>query len=106
MNSGQEIATVNEGVADQEFTVGYSDGNPATSETFLNVKTLGRCFNGKIDSAMENIVDTVEDRIQNEILTAIDFVITPTIEFALRSINAFSGQDVTSVWAGSDFENK
>ena len=33
---------------------------------------------------MGNIVDTVEDRIQNATLTAIDSYVTPEIELAIR----------------------
>ena len=51
---------------------------------------------------MTNIVDTVEDRIQNVILTAIDYIVAPKIELAIRSINASSGQDMTSVAANSE----
>ena len=51
---------------------------------------------------MNNIVDTVEDRIQNAILTAIENIVTPKIELAIRSINASSGQDATSVSANSE----
>ena len=51
---------------------------------------------------MSNIVDTVEDRIQSAFLTAIDNVISPKIELAIRSINATSGRDVTSVTANSE----
>ena len=45
MSERQEIATGKEGVSDQEFTVGNSDGNPAVCEILVNVKTLERCFN-------------------------------------------------------------
>ena len=61
------------------------------------MKTLERCLSEKIDREMNNIVDTVEDRIQNAILTAINNVVTPKIELAIRSINASSGRDATSV---------
>ena len=44
---------------------------------------------------MINFVDTVEDRIQNAILTAIDNIVGPKIALAIRSINASSGRDVT-----------
>ena len=68
----------------------------------MNVKTLERCFNERIDREMNNIVDTVEDRIQNAILTAIDNIVAPKIELAIRSINASSGRDATSVAANSE----
>ena len=51
---------------------------------------------------MSNIVDTVEDRIQNANLTAIDNIVAPKIELAIRSINASSGRDTTSVSASSE----
>ena len=51
---------------------------------------------------MNNIVDRVEDSIQNAILTAIDNIVTPKIELAIRSVNASSGRDVTIVSANSE----
>ena len=51
---------------------------------------------------MCNIVDTVEDRIQNAILTAIDNIVAPKIELAIRSINASSGRDVASASGNSE----
>ena len=68
----------------------------------MNVKTLERCFKERIDRELSNIVDTVEDRIQNANLTAIDNIVAPKIELASRSINASSGRDVTSVSANSE----
>ena len=85
MNGKRENATVNEGTADQEFTVLISDSNPAVSEYLVNVTTLEGCFNERIDKEMGNIVDTVENRIQNKILTAIDSIITPKSEIAIKS---------------------
>ena len=40
--------------------------------------------------------------IQNAILTAIENIVTPKIELAIRSINASSGRDATSVSANSE----
>ena len=76
-----------------------SNKNTAVNESTGNVKTLERCFNGRIDREMSNIVDALEDRIQNAILTAIDKIIAPKIELAIRSINASSGRDALSVIA-------
>ena len=68
----------------------------------VNVKTLERCFNERIDREISNILDTVEDGVQNAILAAIDSIVAPKIEFAIRSINASSGLDATSVTANSE----
>ena len=93
---------VNEGTNDRDFTVGTSNNNIAINESTAKVKTLEMCFNERIDREMSNIVDIVEDRIQNAILTAIDIIVAPKIELAIRSINASSGRDATSVPANSD----
>ena len=98
----QEIAVVKEGISDRDFTVGVSHKNSVVNENAMNVKSLERCFNERIDRKMSNIVDTVEDRTQNAILTAIDNIVAPKIELAIRSINASSGRDATSVSANSE----
>ena len=98
----RENVVVNGGVDDQNFTGGTSNVSSIVNENALNVKTLERCFNERIDREMSNIVDTVEDRIQNAILVAIDNIIAPKIELAIRSLNASSGRDVTSVSGNSE----
>ena len=51
---------------------------------------------------MGNIGDTLEDRIQNAILTAIDSIIGLETESAKTLINVSSGRGATSVIATSD----
>ena len=68
----------------------------------MSVQTLESCFSERNDRELSNIVDTVEDRIPNANLTAIDSIFTPRIELAVRSINASSGRDTTSVTANSE----
>ena len=98
----QENAVVNEGTNDRDFTVGTSNNDSVVNGNAMSVKILERCFNERIDREMNNIIDTVEDRLQNAILTAIDNIVAPKIELAIRSINASSGRDVTSVPANSE----
>ena len=98
----QENIVVNEGTNDRDFTVSTSSSNIAINKYAADVKTLERCFNEKIDREMSNIVDTVEDKIQNAILTVLDNFVAPKIELAIRSINASSGRDATSVIANPE----
>ena len=98
----QENAVVNEDTNDREFTVGTSSNDSVVNGNAMSVKILGGCFNERIDREMNNIIDTVEDRIQNAILTAIDNIATPKIELAIRSINASSERDMTSESANSE----
>ena len=51
---------------------------------------------------MSNIVDAVEDRFENAILTVVDSIVVPKIELAIRSKNASSERDATSVTANSE----
>ena len=99
VRESQENALVNEGTNDRDFTVGASDDDSVINGNVMSMKTLERCFNESIDREMSNIVDTVEDRIQNAILTAIENIVAPKIELAIRSINASSERDATSVSA-------
>ena len=93
---------VNEDTNHRDFNVGTSSKNIAINESTVNVKTLEKCFDQRIDREMCNIVDTVEDRIQKAIFTAIDNIVAPKIELAIKSINASSGRAVTSVTANSE----
>ena len=98
----QENVVVQKGTSGRDFTVSNSSNNTAVNESAVKMKTLERCFNERIDREMSNIVDTVEDRIQNAILAAIDNIVAPKIELGIRSIDASSGRDVTSVTANSE----
>ena len=98
----QENIAVNESTNDRDFTFGIPKNDSVVNGNAMSVNTLERCFNERIDRGMDNIVDTVEDKIQNAILTAIDNTIAPKIELAIRSINASSGQEATSVSVNSE----
>ena len=66
------------------------------------VKTLERFCTERIDREMSYFVDTVEDKIQNTILPAIDSIVAPRIKLAIGLIDASSGRDATSVTANSE----
>ena len=98
----QENITVKEGTNDRDITVGTSSSNAVINENAVNVKVLERCFIEGIDREMNDSADTVEDRIQNAILTAVNNIAAHKIEVAIRSINTSSEQDATSVIANSE----
>ena len=101
MKNRQEVFTVKEGTADQEFTVCVSDSGQAVNENVVNEKTLEAFFKGMIDTEKGKIVDTVEDMIQEAILTAKDSINNPKIKLDFRSISAASGRDATIVMSSS-----
>ena len=98
----QENVVANEGTNDRDFTSDAPNVIQIINKNAMNMKTLERCFNERIDREMGNIVDVVEDKIQNAIMTAIDNLVAPKIELAIRSINASSGRDAISVSANSE----
>ena len=51
------------------FTVENIDSIPATNENKVNVQTFERYLTDRIDRKMGEIVETVEDRIKNAVLT-------------------------------------
>ena len=104
-SEGQKNFVVNECTNYRNFTVGTSSDNLVTSENTVNVETLERRFHETIDRELNNIVDTVEDRIQIAILAAVDSIVTPMIELAIRSKSVSSRQNVTSVTANSELGN-
>ena len=55
----QENVVADGGTNDQDFTVSNSGNNTAVNESAVNVKTLEKCFNERIDREMSNIVDPV-----------------------------------------------
>ena len=97
----QESVVVNKSTDDRDFTVGTSNNDSVVNGNAMSVKFLEGCFHERIDREMNNVVDTVEDRIQNAILTAIENIVAPKIELAIRSKDASSGWDGTSVSANS-----
>ena len=103
---GKKSDTVNEGIGDQEFTVGTSGNNLRNNENSVKMKTVERCFDGGVDREMGIISDTFEDRSQNSFLSALDKIIAPKIELAVRSMNASSGRDFTSKRTESECEEQ
>ena len=71
----QENATVKEGTVNQELAADSHENSLAIIENAVNMKTRERCFSEMIDREVSNLVDTVEDRIQNAILTAFDSIV-------------------------------
>ena len=91
--------------ADRNFTVTDNANNLTTNESTVNVQTLEKFLRDRIDEQMDRVLDIVEDRTQDAILTAIDNIIKPRIEIAIRWWNASSGRNVASLTAISERGN-
>ena len=80
----QENVVVNEGTNNRDFSVGTSNNDLVIDENVMSVKILERCSNERIDRERSNFVDAVEDRIQNANLTAMENIVAPKIDLAIR----------------------
>ena len=47
---------------------------------------------------MYNVVSFAENRVNDAMLTAMDNFVMPRVEFAIRSVNAYSGRDPKSLY--------
>ena len=70
-----------------------------TNKNALNIQTLDRNLTNGCARKVDNIVDTVEDRIQNDISAAVKNISTSRTELAVRSKNASLRQGAASVVA-------
>ena len=94
---------VNEGTNDRDFTAGTSSKNLTTNEKTVSVKTLERCSNERVDWEMSNFVDTLEDRIQNAISTAIDSIVAPKIELDVVRCSIIRSYPLDPILTSNDF---
>ena len=62
----------------------------------VDLHTLERSIAGTVRSEVENVMSSVQTRVQDAILTATESLVIPRVEVAMRSVNASSG-DANSV---------
>ena len=65
-------------------------------------QVIGNNFDDKIRKAVDNAVMTVENRMQDAILTAMHKMVIPGVEMALRLITGSSGREPNSIVQNPD----
>ena len=93
VSSWQQSVEFNDGSVDREFTFSINDGIHTTSEKTVKVQTHQKTCTDRTDIELGITLGMVEDRIQNATLTAMDKMVNPWIELAVKSTNACSGQN-------------
>ena len=75
------------------------EANHSTAESGFQVKmqTLEKNICDKVTSEVENVVATVETRVYEAILSAMDNFVVRRMELAMRSIGIFSARIASSV---------
>ena len=100
-SSERQIVEVLSGVIDPEFTADNINRLLSTKENAIDFQILER---SPFCRMVREISSALDSMIHNAILTDVDNFITPGFELAVGSMNASSGQDITSVIANSDGE--
>ena len=72
---------LNGGPAGRTFAVNKIYIMLIANENTVNVQSLEICLPYRVVRELVNVVETVEDRIQNAILTTIDNIITPLLNW-------------------------
>ena len=60
----------------------------------VDMNTLEENFVNKVRSEVDNVMTTVEIRVQNAVLIAMENLVIPRVELAMKSTNASSGRSV------------
>ena len=84
MGSGRQNVEVNGTQADREFTVHNFDNLVVANKNTVDVQGLKRSLTDGIAREMGDNVKSVEDRMQNTILEALDNYITTWFELSVR----------------------
>ena len=61
------------------------------------MQTLKRSLTNKVLSDVDNVVATVATKLHDAILAAMDSLVVPRVELAMKSVNATSGRNPGSV---------
>ena len=56
--------------------------------------TLGENIASKVRSEVDGMMTTVETKVQDMVLTAIEILMIPRVELAKKSTNVFSGRSI------------
>ena len=76
-----------------------TSSNDASNPTQINypqvdVQTAEESIVSKVGSEVDNVVTSVETRVQDAVVTAIENLVIPRVELAMKSANAYSERSV------------
>ena len=70
------------------------NGPTQVDSLWVDMHTLEENIVSKVRSEVDNVLTTVETRVEDAVLTAIENLVIPRMELAIKSANAFSGLSV------------
>ena len=97
---------VRSGVVGRDFTTDNKNWTVVTNENAMVIQTLEINLTDKIYGELGKVVDTVQDRIPQTILAAVNSIVTLRVELAVRFLKASFGQDFANVMAISEREEQ
>ena len=97
--NNHEVQSESETNTVEEKITSNNAKNPAKGNTSeIDVHTLEKNFANKVRGEVDSVMTTVENRVRDAILTAIESLVIPRVELAMKSVNASSGRDENSIF--------
>ena len=87
---------------DREFTINTNNSMAVAIESTLDIQTLETSLIDRIAREVSCVVEKIENRSQNAVLTSMFSNIIPCNELVVISMNASSGRNVGSITANSE----
>ena len=82
---------------DKNITLNNTNDPTQVSGPQVGMHTLEKNFADKIGREVDSVMTTVETRVENVEMTAIENLVIPTVELAMKSVDASSGRGAESV---------
>ena len=101
--SNHEAHTKNKAnVADIDSSLNDTNDPTQDSGSQVDMHTFDKNISSKVRSGVYGAMKTVEARVQDAVLTAIENLVVPRVELAMESVNASSGHGVGRALLGPD----
>ena len=81
-------------MADKSISSNNKNGPIQVNSPQVDMHTIEGNFVSKVWNEVDSVMTMVETRVQGAILTAIENLVTPKVELAIKSANESSGQSV------------
>ena len=78
----------------QQTTLNNENNSFQVNGSQVDIHTLERNIANKVRSEVDNVMISVKSTVQDAVLTAIENLVIPRVELAMKSVTASSGRGV------------
>ena len=81
----------------ENVTSKNSNNSAPVISLYEDVHTLEKIITGRVRNEVDSVMATVETRVHDAILNAMDTLVFPGVDLAMKSVNVSSRRDIGSV---------